>query len=153
MNHNCTYSLWSGTILYRGPPWDGDVPTPFPPWVTPDLHPAPRAHRARPGATGFAIGPSAVLPRRQIMGKQSHRKKKQHRAAAADVQRARRVVSGFREQGGWDRLFKLDNQDKVIIACIFCLAIGKLLSAFFYPEENEDDGDEGGLLGMFGLRL
>ena len=87
------------------------------------------------------------------MGKQSHRKKKQHRAAAADVQRARRVVSGFREQGGWDRLFKLDNQDKVIIACIFCLAIGKLLSAFFYPEENEDDGDEGGLLGMFGLRL
>ena len=87
------------------------------------------------------------------MGKQSHRKKKQQRATAADLQRARHVVSGFREQGGWERLFKLDNQDKVIIACIFCLAIGKLLSAFFYPEESEDDSGEDGLLGMFGLRL
>jgi hypothetical protein len=99
------------------------------------------------------------------MGKQSHRRsnKRAPRSDGADVLGAL-GGSGFREQqqqqqqrGGWGRLLTLDHQDKMIIACIFCLAVGKLLSAFFYPEDaaEEDDGGDGpgGLLDMFGLRL
>ena len=87
------------------------------------------------------------------MGKRKSRQKRRTPAADADVLRA--IGSGARDQSGWGQLLKLDHQDKLIIACIFALAVGKLLSAFFYPEdaaEEEDDG-EGGFLGILGLRL
>ena len=83
--------------------------------------------------------------------KQNRRRKSRPVTADADVT----VGSGFREQGGWDRLLKLDHQDKLIIACIFALAVGKLLSAFFYPEQEDaaEEEEAGGFLDLFGLRL
>ena len=70
------------------------------------------------------------------MGKQKKRQRKKN-YSKEELRRAQDTVGSFREQGGWGRLLKLDHQDKLILALIFFLGLGKVISQFLYPEETE----------------
>ena len=70
------------------------------------------------------------------MGKQKKRNRKKKSYSDEEIRQAQAAVGSFQEQGGWGRLLKLDHQDKLIIALIFFVGVGKLVSQYFYPEEN-----------------
>lgn len=72
------------------------------------------------------------------MGKQKRKNRKKKSYSEDEVRQAREAVGSFQEQGGWGRLLKLDHQDKLILALIFFVGIGKVVSQYLYPEESEN---------------